>query len=166
MRLSSSMPEIRGTLILCDNVYRTDQGKWIIAGTYNHWRTSNDELALPPLQTYIRLQCERPGTYPGRLIMVDRAQPPQALPMLEVGFEIAVSEGDTPMFETALLLPELRLKAPVPYAQRPPGSAIVLRTLLWLKVKDMDIASCHLDFHFHGPALGPLQPPVGGPPLA
>jgi hypothetical protein len=48
-------------------------------------------------------------------------------------------------------LPELRIAAPVPYKDRVPGSRLALHTLLWLKVQEVDVASCHLDFIFVGP---------------
>jgi hypothetical protein len=152
------MNEIRGTLILCDQVYRTDQGKWIIAGTYTNWQTSNDELAVPFLQAYVRLQFERPGNYPCRLTLVDRAQAPQARPMIEAKFDVNMADPQVPVFEMGLQLPELRITAPVPYQQRKPGSVIALHTLLWLTVKDTEVASCRLDFLFSGPPL-PGQPP-------
>ncbi len=145
------MHEIRGTLILCDHVYRTDQGKWVIAGTYSTWQTAQDVL-VPFLHAYIRLQFEHPGTYPCELAMVDRGLPPQAPPMLMVRFEVVQSQANPPLFEMGLQLPELRITAPVPYAQRAPGTHIALRTLLALRVKDTDVASCHLDFQFAGPA--------------
>jgi hypothetical protein len=148
------MHEIRGTLIMCDQVYRTDQGKWVIAGTYTSWQTSQDVL-VPFLHAYIRLQFERSGTYPCNLTMVDRGRPPQAPPMLEARFEVVQSQASPPLFEMGLQLPELHITAPEPYAKRAPGSQIALRTLLSLRVKDTDVASCHLDFLFAGPPLPP-----------
>jgi hypothetical protein len=150
------MHEIRGTLIICDHVYRTEQGKWIIAGTYSTWQTSQDEL-VPFLHAYIRLQFERSGSYPCRLTMIDRAQPPQAAPMLEAVFDVNQVQESLPVFEMGLQLPELRIHAPVPFAKRPPGSLIALRTMLSLRVKDTDVASCHLDFQFAGPPIPPGQ---------
>ncbi len=159
MNQSADVPmnEIRGTLILCDHVYRTDQGKWVIAGTYTHWQTSNDELVVPFLQTYVRLQLERPGTYPCRMTLVDRAQPPNARPMMEASFDVNMSDPRVPVFEMGVQLPELRITAPVPFKQRQPGSTIALHTLLWLNVKGTEVASCRLDFLFAGPPL-PTQP--------
>lgn len=151
---NSPLTEIRGTLILCDHVYRTDQGKWVIAGTYSHWQTPNDELALPYLHAYVRLQVERPGTYPLQLTMIDRSQAPNSRPMLEAAMDVVINEQHTAAFEMGLHLPELRIKAPVPFRERAPGSVIALHTLLWLRVKGIDVASCHLDFHFTGPAIG------------
>lgn len=145
------MREIRGTLILCDQVYRTDQGKWVIAGTYSHWQTVNDELTLHSLNAYIRLQFERPGTYPLRLTMHDRGQSPNAAPMMEARAQITIGDAQLPIFEMGIQLPELRIAAPVKFKDRPPGSRQALRTLLWLKVQEIDVASCHLDFIFVGP---------------
>jgi hypothetical protein len=87
--------------------------------------------------------------------MVDRAQPPQAPSMLEARFEVVQTQASQPLFEMGLQLPELHITAPVPYAKRTPGAQIALRTLLSLRVKDTDIASCHLDFLFAGPPLPP-----------
>ncbi len=143
--------DIRGTLILCDQVYRTDQGKWVIAGTYTHWQTPNDELVMHSLQAYIRLQVERPGTYPLRLAMMDRAAPPNARPMMEAQTDIVVNETQIPVFEMGIHLPELRIAAPIPAKDRQVGSVISLRTLLWLTVSGIDVASCNLDFNFTKP---------------
>lgn len=153
--MNNTLQSIRGTLILADQVYRTDQGKWIIAGTYTHWQTPNDELVLHSIQAYIRLQVERPGTYPMRLTMMDRGAPPNARPMLEAQAEIAISEQQVPVFEMGLHLPELRIPAPIPAKDRQVGSVLAIRTLLWLTVSGTDVASCHLDFHFTKPAEMP-----------
>jgi hypothetical protein len=144
--------EIRGTLILCDQVYRTDQGKWVIAGTYTHWQTPHDDLVMHSLQAYIRLQFDRPGTYPLRLAMLDRAAPPQAAPMMQAETVITVNESQIPVFEMGIHLPELRIAAPIPAKDRQVGSLLALRTLLWLTVNGTDVASCNLDFHFTKPA--------------
>lgn len=144
--------EIRGTLILCDQVYRTDQGKWVIAGTYTHWQTPNDELVMHTLQAYIRLQVDRPGTYPLRLAMLDRAAAPNAAPMMEAQTEIVVNETQIPVFEMGIHLPELRIAAPIPAKDRQVGSVLAMRTLLWLTVSGIDVASCNLDFLFTKPA--------------
>jgi hypothetical protein len=142
------MHDIRGTLIICDQVYRTDQGKWIIAGTYNHWQTPHDELSLHTLQAYMRLQFEQPGNYPAQLKMLDRGAPPQAPPMLEARMDINIDEQQLPIFELGIHLPELRIKSPVLAKDRAPGSALAIRTLLWLTVSGIDVASCPLDFIF------------------
>ena len=153
------MNEIRGTLILCDNVYRTDQGKWVIAGTYAQWQTTQDALTLPFLHAYVRLQFEHPGTYQCQLTMVDKAQPPQSVPMLSAQFDVSQPSSNPPVFEMGLQLPELRIQAPVPFSQRPPGSLIILHTQLWLRVRQTEIASCALDFHFAGPPVPTGQRP-------
>jgi hypothetical protein len=156
---NAPLRDIRGTLILADQVYRTDQGKWIIAGTYTHWQTPNDELVLHTIQAYIRLQVERPGTYPMHLTMMDRGAPPNARPMLEAQAEIVINESQVPVFEMGLHLPELRIPAPILAKDRQVGSVLAIRTLLWLTVSGIDVASCHLDFHF-------TKPPAGAAPQA
>jgi hypothetical protein len=153
---TSTISSIRGTLILCDQVYRTDQGKWVIAGTYTQWQTPNDELVMHSLQAYVRLQVERPGTYPMRLTMMDRGAPPNARPMMEAQIEVIVNESQIPVFEMGLHLPELRIAAPIPAKDRQVGSVLALHTLLWLTVSGTDVASCNLDFLFTKPL--PLPP--------
>ena len=158
--MTTPLRDIRGTLILADQVYRTDTGKWIIAGTYTQWQTPNDELVLHTIQAYIRLQVERPGTYPMKLTMMDRGAAPNARPMLEAQAEIVINETQVPVFEMALHLPELRIPAPILAKDREVGSVLAIRTLLWLTVSGVDVASCHLDFHFTKPPTGTgLQPP-------
>lgn len=153
------MHDIRGTLILADQVYRSVEGKWIIAGTYSSWRTAQDVLTLTALNFYIRLQVERPGNYPCRLFAIDRSGAPN-LPLLwESVFDIKITESGIPVFETAIKLSDTAVRSPVPFAQRPVGKWLMLRTLVWLQVGDSDVASCPLDFVFVGPKAETDQDP-------
>jgi hypothetical protein len=151
------MRTIRGTLIICDQVYQDRSGKFIIAGTYTTWQTQEDELRLHGIHAYLRLQVEQPGSYPCSITMVDRMAPPNHPPMLRLDTVLPIAENQIPIFECAVHLPDLQLRAPTPRAQRAPGTGHGIRTLVSLVVKDEDVASCPLDFVFLGPATGPAK---------
>jgi len=147
------MNEIRGTLILADNVYRTENGKWIISGTYSYWQTTQDVLVIPMLATYVRLQFERFGVYRCRVAVTDKMAPPHQPPVINTQFDVTINEATPRMFEAGLQLPEIRQRGPIPLADRLPGSATKMSLLISLSCNDHDIASNDLDLVFCGPPL-------------
>jgi hypothetical protein len=152
----STTPIVRGTLIVCDQVYQDRSGKFIIAGTYSAWRTRDDDLRLAHFNAYIRLQVEQPGDYPCRIAVADRLAPPHHPPLVSGGFTAHVTADHLPVFEVALRLPELHIRAPRPLRDREPGSVHGIRTLVTLTVDTadpIDVASCPLDFLFTGPPV-------------
>ncbi len=146
------MRNIRGTLIICDQVYQDHSGKFILAGTYTTWQTQDEELRVHGIHAYLRLQVEQPGSFACRIAMSDRMAAPNQPPMVRMDTVLQISERQIPVFECAVHLPDLTLRAPTPKAQRAPGSAHGIRTLVTLEVGDEDVASCPLDFIFLGPA--------------
>src|SRR5579862_105413 len=99
---ASAMKEIRGTLILSDNVYKTIDGKWVISGTYNRWFTPKDVLTIHGINTYIRLLFEQLGVYSGTITVIAKEASPAADPILEIPFEITVTAECLPVYEMAI----------------------------------------------------------------
>lgn len=151
------MNEIRGTLILADNVYHTDKGKWIISGTYSFWQTHQEELVIPMMSVYVRLQFERLGTYRCRVSISDRMAPPHVPPVINTQFEVKITETTPRLFEAGLQLPEIRQRGPIPVADRAPGSATKVSLLIALSCNEHDIASNDLDLVFCGPPLSSVM---------
>jgi len=146
---SAQLREIRGTMVLADQLFQDNlTGKWVVAGTYARWFTDLDELHVPNLQCYLRLQVERPGIYPGRIWCVDRTRSPNEGKLWEIDLPLQIGEDGLPVFEARLILPGLRVRSPVPRAKRKPGEAYALQTTLWLRVGNSEVASCPLDFIF------------------
>ena len=106
------MQNIRGTLILADQVYRTRDDKWVIAGTYNSWSTPGKRLQIHGFRVYLRIQVDTPGIYPCRVLLIDRIMPPTVPPIQELQFDAPIASPLSP-FEAALCLPELEVKCPV-----------------------------------------------------
>jgi hypothetical protein len=150
--MNAALSGVRGTLIVCDHVYQDRSGKFIIAGTYSAWRTREDELRIAPFAAYVRLQVDRPGDYPCTITVIDRIAAPNQTPLLRLDMHVHIGEAQIPVCEAAIQLPDLRIRAPVPAAERAPGSLHMIRTLVLLTSGDQDIASCPLDFQFVPPA--------------
>lgn len=148
--MDADLAGIRGTLIVCDQVYQDRSGKFIIAGTYSAWRTREDELRIVPFCAYVRLLVERPGAYRCRIAVIDRVAPPNHPPLIEAPFDIQIGEQHLPVYEAALRLPDLRVRSPKPAKDRAPGTAHGLRTLVTLEVGGVDLGGVPLDFVFLG----------------
>lgn len=160
------MREHRGTVILCDQLYPSLNGKWVIAGTYTTWFVPPQErhLDLPGVSVYVRFQVEKAGTYDCEVLLVHRALPSNAPPIMREAFQIPVTD---PLFprEAGCVLRPFRVSCPPELADSPAPVGIPL--LLWFKVAGEDVASCPLNIIFHprqghGHASDPATPPDTG----
>lgn len=151
-REANPMRSIRGTLILADQVYRDERTrKFIISGAYSHWNTNQDVIHTGDFHFYLRIQVEHPGTFPCRILCVDKVKVSTEKPIWDVGFDLSIPKDGLPVFEAGFILPAPTVQAPVPFRDREPGKAYGLRTLIWFQVAGEDVASCPLDYIFHGP---------------
>lgn len=156
------MREHRGTVILCDHLYPSLNGKWVIAGTYTNWQARPGErhLDLPGLNVYVRFQVEKAGTYDCELLLIHRALPSNAPAILRQQVRIEVIDPLTPC-EVGCVLPAFRVRCPnVPDAQA--AALIGVPLLVWFKVSGEDVASCPLNVIFqpnqgHGHAGDPAK---------
>jgi hypothetical protein len=145
------MDAVRGTIMLCDQVYPTAGGKWIIAGTYTNWWTSESPLVFTGgLSVYIRFQVEQSGDYPCRILLIDRMRSANDPPIVEVGLTARISDPLEP-FELGLKFPQFGVKCPIDPGQIPAGRPIGLVLSVWLQVLGKDLASCPLRVIFRNP---------------
>ncbi len=144
--------DVTGMILLADNVYRTDRGKFVIAGTYTSWQTTKDVMHMPGVQLFVRLVFERFGQYECQLVVQDRSSPPTALPMLAMPINIEVSARTSRLIEAGFQLPELNIPASRPFNERPPTGEKATLIISMMLGHDV-IASTNLDIIFNGPTL-------------
>lgn len=150
------MHEARGTIILCDQLYPSINGKWIIAGTYTTWNVRPGELHLdlPTLNVYIRFQVEKAGDCACELLLVHRALPSNAPAIIRQDFTVRINDPLSPC-EMGCVMPSFRVRCPEQPTQ-PTSPLIGVPLLLWLKVAGEDIATCPLNIIFR-PQRGPIH---------
>ena len=165
------MRDLRGTVILCDQLYPTVGGKWVIAGTYTHWTSlpGAHHLDLPPLNVYIRFQVEHAKEIDCELLLVHRAMPSNAPAIFRQQVKVQIVDPLTPV-EMGCVLPPFRVNFPTDLSQTPAGIPVGVPLLLWLKVDGEDLASCPLNVIFlppqgpdHADDPAPQHAPGQGP---
>ena len=164
------MRDPRGTVILCDQLYPSIGGKWVIAGTYTAWMAQPgvQQFDLPPLNVYIRFQVEQAGEFDCDLLLVHRSLPANAPAIVRQQFRVRVGDPLAPC-EMGCVLPAFRVRCP-DEAQQQPAALIGVPLLIWLKVAGEDVASCPLNVIFqpqqgqdHADDPAPEQKPGSGP---
>jgi hypothetical protein len=157
------MREPRGTVILCDQLYPTLAGKWVIAGTYTHFNVSPgaQHIDLPPLNVYIRFQVEKSSEYDCELLLVHRAQASNVPAIIRQSIRLQVVDPLTPC-EMGCVLPSIRVSYPDGLHEAPGAKPVGIPLLLWLKVGGEDLASCPLNVIFP-PPQGPRHAGNTGP---
>lgn len=143
------MRELRGALILCDHLYPTLYGKWVIAGTYTTWLAPPGARAFEfrdGVQAYLRFQVERAGRYECELRLLHRALPAHAPPLACQRFAVEVRDPLLPV-ELGAQLPPFRVRCPDELTPRP-GAPVGIGLLVWLTVGGEDVASSPLDIIF------------------
>ena len=142
------MRDARGTVILCDQLYPSIGGKWIIAGTYSTWkvRPGARHLELPPLNVYIRFQVQQAGEFAGELLLMQRSLPANDPPLLRQEFRVRIGDPLSP-YEMGCVLPAFQVRCPDEAPQQQTGP-IGVHLLLWLRIAGEDVASCPLNVLF------------------
>ncbi len=113
------MSAMTGTIILCDQVYQAQGGKFIIAGTYTTIEVRCKDLRraehqVNGLNLYLRLRPERMGPLPCRIVIRDELQPPWVEPVLGTNWEARVDERSIRLMEMAMMSPSFLVRAQVP----------------------------------------------------
>jgi hypothetical protein len=146
-----SMP-LSGTIILCDQVYNAQGGKYVIAGTYTTLQIKVPDLRridyqVAHLQTYVRVRPEQLGPLALEIRMRDEQQPPWQAPIATVRLELTVTEHSIRLIECPLTLPSfgLRIEGGEQAAER---GRVDLRYSLELFHDSELMASTPLDLQF------------------
>jgi hypothetical protein len=165
------MQPLRGSLILCDQLYPTIAGKWIIAGTYTAKlsRPGQERIEFPDgVNVYLRFQVEQAQRYHAEILLINRGLTSTTEPLQRHELDLDVADPRTPI-ELACILDPFQVHCPIPLAAIPPaGLGVAL--LVWLRVNGEDLASCPLNLIFRplegAPHAGhePRQPESGGTP--
>lgn len=92
---------MNGSIILCDHVYETKDGKFVISGTYNQWLCSGSSLKIPQLHCYVRLYPERVGQLPCRIILRDENILHGQQTMMNAEINLNVTAEHIPVMEFA-----------------------------------------------------------------
>lgn len=163
------MRDHRGSVILCDNLYPTVNGKWVIAGTYTTWLAHPGERHIDfrdGIHAYLRFQVDRAGTYACELLLVNRSQASNQPAISRHPFSATISDPLSPV-ELGCILPPFRVRCPDDIDPKP-GTGVGVPLLVWFKIGGEDVASCPLNVIFqasqgHGHATDtPGQPDAGG----
>lgn len=152
------MRDLRGTVILCDQLYPVGNGKWVIAGTYTAWwvRPGERHIEFPTgLHAYLRFQVERAGDYACEVHLVDRGQAANAPPLLRHAFRVNVTDPLNPV-EVGCMLPPCQVRPPEG-ANPAPGAPVAVHLQVCLRVGDEEIATCPLNVVFQAPGAQPPQ---------
>ncbi len=153
-----------GTIILCDQVYQAQGGKYVIAGTYTTVEVQCQSLrrashAIAGLSLYTRLRPERLGTHACEAHVRDESQPPWAPPLLRCQWEARVTERCIRLFEFILITPGFTVQL----ADDPAfdtSEDVTLRYAIELRVDGEVVAGTPLDLRF----LRTRPPGSPGPP--
>lgn len=149
--MNKPIDKIRGTVILCDQVYLTQENKFIIAGTYNYIKTTNDKIDFPSgISTYVRFQVEQARSYQVEVVLAIANAPTIDEGILDrISAEFTTRNPLEPG-EKGLQFPSFQLVCPIPQDQIPP-SGIVVPLIVCLRVDSHEVSSCRLYIHFLPP---------------
>ncbi len=92
---------MNGSIIICDNVYETKDGKFVISGTYNQWLCQGASLKIPQIQCYIRLYPERTGALKASIILRNDSLAPDQPPIMKADIELQIQAAHIPVMEFA-----------------------------------------------------------------
>jgi hypothetical protein len=163
------MSPIRGTLLIAERTYQTNQNVWIIAGVLNQMWVDvvpgQSASVQVQVHVYIRVQVDAPGSFRGCIKLVDRVAAPNEAPVLEIDLNGVVSNPND-VVEMGFALPVFVVECPQQVEVGAPQGQMITA---WLRINDQDIASSNLGIIFrhpddqHGPyRSNPLQQPPGG----
>lgn len=93
---------MNGSIIICDHVYETKDGKFVISGTYNQWWCTGQVLKIPQIHCYIRIYPERTGTLDAAIVLRDDNLPPDQPPIMNIDLQLEVLPEHIPVMEFAV----------------------------------------------------------------
>lgn len=101
---------LSGTIIICDQVYPTSGGKYVLAGTYTALEVHVRDLRridfrLQPLNAYVRVRPETTGPLKLQVRLRDEQQPPWEAPMVTINLEAQIDARTIRLFECPVTIP-------------------------------------------------------------
>lgn len=135
-----------GTVILCDQVYQAQGGKFVLAGTYTtievHCRDAPViEHQVPGLALYLRLRPERTGRHACEVLVRDELLPPWAEPVMRHAWELPIDERNLRLLEVAMNLPGFTVRV----QPQPDQPVVQLRASIEFRVDGELVATTPLD---------------------
>ena len=153
---------LSGTVILCDQVYQAQGGKYVIAGTFTTIDVRVNDLRqaehrIDGLSLYVRVRPERLSTLVVELLLRDESRPPWDEPMQRLRMEIPVTERNLRLVECGLVTPAFQVRIDAP-PSAPANGMLALRYTIELRVDGEVVATTPLDLRF---TAGQPAPPPG-----
>jgi hypothetical protein len=149
---SVSAMAMTGAVILCDQVYQTQGGKYVIAGTFTTIEVRVADLAkvehvVSGFHLYLRARPERTGQLVLDVRLRDEQRAPWEAPILALRCEVPVDERTIRLVELGLPLPPFTLR--VAATDEPPAGAVLqLRYAVELLHDGELIGTAPLDVRF------------------
>jgi len=110
------MASMSGTVVLCDQVYQAQGGKFVIAGTYTTIEVRCLDLRqvehqVNGLSLYLRLRPEHVGQHACEVLVRDEHRPPWQEPVMRCQWQVQVSELNMRLLEMTLSTPGFTVRA-------------------------------------------------------
>ena len=140
---------INGAIILCDNVYKTDNGKYLISGTYTQIHTFNQTVDVS-LNAYIRVAVEKAGTYNLKVKLIDVVESPTKPAIMDMDGIITVDDP-LKVIEMGIHTPGFRLTCPIDLDELDENQGVRMCFKLWLEINGTALASSPFEVLFKKP---------------
>jgi hypothetical protein len=146
------MASLSGTVILCDQIYQAQGGKYVIAGTYTtievHCKDlRNAEHLIGGLNLYLRLRPERVGQHQCEILVRNEHMPPWSEPVLRHAWQADVSEGNMRLLEMPRVLPPFIVRVQAP-PETPNQDSLLVKFSLEFRIDGEVVATTPLDVKF------------------
>lgn len=143
---------LSGTVILCDQVYQTQNGKFILAGTYTTLDVRvadlrNAEHRVEGLSLYLRIRPEKLGPLVLELLVRDETRGPWEEPMQRLRLDLVVTERNIRLVECGLVTPPFQVRIDAP-PEAPPHGTVLLRYLIELRADGEVVGATPFDLRF------------------
>lgn len=149
-----TMEQARGAIILCDNFYRDQFGKYVISGTYTIRKCNHQVLHLQDgLKAYARFFVEHAGTHKAVVKLINRMEASNAEPLGNFELDIEVRDPLAPI-ELGIVFPPCMIECPKKIDEIEAGTYEAIDFLVWLEVDGQALASSPLRVAFINPKQG------------
>jgi hypothetical protein len=153
---------LSGTVILCDQVYQAQGGKYVIAGTFTTLDVRVADLRkvehrVDGLSVYMRIRPERIGNLTLELLVRDESRGPWDAPMQRLSLDVPVTERNLRLIECGLVTPPFQVRIEGPPTAAATGS-VMLRYSIELRADGEIVATTPFDLRFTAGQPGENRP--------